>query len=424
MLRVKSYYNIGDGNLPALGRVFNRRLFIMKVKVYVLSKRGKPLMPCEPVIARLLLKQKKAKVVQRTPFTIQLNYDTTEYTQDLTLGVDTGHDNVGLSVVSETKEVYSAVATMRNDISEKMTSRRNYRRTRRNRLRYRKPRFDNRRASIRKGRLAPSVQWKVDAHVRLIEHVKKILPITKIVLETGTFDPHKLKNPNITNEQYQKGPQYGFENVKAYILHRDGYKCQSGKSGCSKTLHVHHIKFRSNGGSNAPENLITLCSKHHKELHDGKFTLDVPKHKSLKSATTMNVIRKRLLELYPDAIETFGYITKVNRDLYGIEKSHSNDAFVIAGGTTQDRCLERKIVFKRKNNRSLQKNRKGFKRSIRKQRYNIQPKDIVLFNGKRYYAQGIQSRGVQLKMTDGIKSISKLVKHVTVLFHQKGLVYV
>lgn len=394
------------------------------MKVFVLSKEGKPLMPCEPVVARLLLKQKKAKVVKRTPFTIQLNYNTTEYTQDLTLGVDTGHSKVGLSVVSDTKEVYSSVATMRNDISEKMTTRKMYRRNRRNRLRYRKPRFDNRSASKQKSRLAPSVQWKVDAHIRLIEHIKSLLPITKIVIETGKFDSHKLKNPEITHEQYQKGVQYGFENVKAYVLNRDNYKCQSGKSGCSQTLNVHHIQYRSQGGSNNPDNLITLCSKHHKQLHDGKLELNVQKHKRLTSTTTMNIIRKRLLDYFPNAIETFGYITKTNRNNLNLEKTHSNDAFVIAGGINQERCIERKIIFKRKNNRSLQKNRNGFKPSIRKQRYSIQPKDIVLFNSKQYYAQGIQNNGKYLKMTDGIKSIVKSIKHIKILFHQKGLIYI
>ena len=94
---------------------------------------------------------------------------------------------------------------MRNDISKKMTSRKMYRVNRRSRLRYREPRFNNRSASTRKGRLAPSVQWKVDAHIRIIELVKSILPITKLILETGTFDMAKMKNPKIRNRQYQKG---------------------------------------------------------------------------------------------------------------------------------------------------------------------------------------------------------------------------
>ena len=249
------------------------------------------------------------------------------------------------------------------------------------------------------------------------------MPITKVVLETGTFDPHKLKNPDIKNEQYQKGVQYGFENVKAYVLSRDGYRCPCGKKGCSTKLEVHHIKYRSQGGSDAPDNLIALCSKHHKALHDGKLTLNVKKYKCLKSATTMNIIRSQLLHLCPDAIETFGYITKANRYQQGIEKTHANDAFTIAGGSIQEREIEQTITFKRKNNRAIQKNRNGFAPSIRKQRYAIQPKDLVQFEGKQYQAIGMQNKGAYLKMTDGIKAVVKSIKKIEIIFHQKGVVY-
>ena len=393
------------------------------MKVFVINQHGEILMPCHPKKARLLLVKGKAKVLSRSPFTIQLKYGSTGYKQELTLGVDTGHNEVGLSVTSETKELFSGVALMRNDISKKMTDRKMYRRNRRNRLRYRKPRFLNRKASTRVGRLAPSVQWKVDAHEKLINQLKAFMPITKVVLETGTFDPHKLKNPDIQNEQYQKGVQYGFENVKAYILSRDGYKCQCGKKGCSSKLEVHHIIYRSHSGSDAPENLITLCSKYHKALHDGKLTLNIKKHKSLQSVTTMNVIRSQLLKLFPDAIETFGYVTKANRYQWGIEKTHSNDAFIIAGGSFQKREQEQTITFKRKNNRSIQKNRKGFAPSIRKQRYIIQPKDLVRFEGKQYQAVGMQNKGAYLKMTDGVKAVVKSMKKIEIVFHQKGVVY-
>jgi hypothetical protein len=325
--------------------------------------------------------------------------------------------------VSEAEEVFSAVATLRNDISEKLETRKMYRRGRRSRLRYRKPRFLNRSASTRKERLPPSVQWKVDTHIRLITQLKSFFPITRLVIETGTFDMAKINNPDITNGQYQKGVQYGFENTKAYVLFRDGYRCQSGQKGCCDKREVHHIHYRSKGGSDAPGNLITLCKKHHKSLHDGKWVLDKVKHKSLKSATTMNVIRSRLLKHFPMAIETFGYVTKANRYHYGIEKSHSNDAFVIAGGSTQGRAVEQSIMFKRKNNRSLQLNRKGFAPSIRKQRYKIQPKDLIAWNNKIYMAQGMQNKGAYLKFTDGIKSFVKNMKHIEVVFHQKGLIY-
>lgn len=394
------------------------------MKVFIINKHGQALMPCKPRKAKVLLKEGKAKVIKRNPFTIQLKHGSSGYRQNLALGIDTGHAEVGISVISETKEVFSAVAEMRNDISGKITTRRMYRRQKRNKLRYRKPRFLNRAASTRKGRLAPSVQWKVDAHIKLIQMLKDLLPITKIVLETGKFDMAKMKNPEITNEQYQQGLQYGYENVKAYVLARDGYKCQCGRTGCSKQLEVHHLKFRSKGGSDAPDNLLTLCQKHHAALHDGKIKLNLTKHKTLKSATTMNVIRSRLLSLFPDAIETFGYVTKANRYHYKIEKSHSNDAFVAAGGSTQKRSLERKIIFKRKNNRSLQKNRNGFAPSIRKQRYKIQPQDIIDWNGVNCVVKGMQNKGVYVAFMYGTKRLVKNIKTVKLIFQNKGIIYV
>jgi len=233
----------------------------------------------------------------------------------------------------------------------------------------------------------------------------------------------KMKNPAITNAQYQKGVQYEFENVKAYVLSRDGYKCQCKKKGCSDKLQVHPIKFRAKGGADAPNNLITLCEKHHKALHAGKFDLNINAHKSLKSATTMNIIRRRLLRYFPEAIETFGYNTKANRYQYRIEKTHSNDAFVIAGGSNQKRAKERTINFKRKNNRALQKNRKGYAPAIRRQRYRLQPKDLVKFEGNQYQAVGMQNKGAYLKMTDGMKAVVKSVKKIEIVFHQKGVIY-
>jgi hypothetical protein len=82
------------------------------------------------------------------------------------------------------------------------------------------------------------------------------------------------------------------------------------------------------------------------------------------------------------------------------------------------------LLFKRKNNRVLQKNRKGFGPSIRTRRYAIQPYDLVLFEGKQYRAIGIQNKGAYLKMTDGIDTLVKNVKQVKVIYHQKTLVCV
>lgn len=308
--------------------------------VYVISKSGKPLMPCENVIARLLLKSGRAKVKRKRPFTIKLTVETTEYTQPLTLGVDTGSGTVGNAVSDDEGHIlYMSEVKLRNDIKDRMDQRRKYRRSRRQRkTRYRKCRFLNRGASIRKDRFPPTLVSKLHAHIREIEFIKTILPITRLVLECGQFDMQLMKDPSIRCDKkihwaYQKGPNYGFANTKEMVLNRDDYTCQycKGKRKDSK-LEVHHIVFRSQGGSDNQENLITLCHTCHSLLHSEKISLDKVgiKKGTLNFATQMNIIRSQLLKLYPNAIETFGYVTKENRQYLKLPKEHCIDACVIA----------------------------------------------------------------------------------------------
>ena len=169
--------------------------------VYVISHDGKPLMPCSNPNARLLLKQGKAKVKKHEPFTIKLIYETTNYTQKLTLGVDTGSGTIGTAVSKENGDiVYMSEVIVRNDITDKMIQRAKYRRNRRNRkTRYRKARFLNRGNSTRTDRFSPTMQSKLHSHVKEIEYIKSILPITEMVFETGQFDTHLMKNPSLAN---------------------------------------------------------------------------------------------------------------------------------------------------------------------------------------------------------------------------------
>ena len=310
--------------------------------VYVLDVNGNPMMPTSRFgKVRGLLKDKKAKVIRRNPFTIKLLYKTeTHVVQSCVLGIDTGSAHVGTAVYSKGKILYISQVNIRNDIKSKMDDRREYRRGRRFRhTRYRKPRFLNRKNSIRKDRFSPTMMSKYQSHIREIDFIKSILPISQLVLETGTFDTHLLKNPTLANPKirhwgYQKGTNYGFENTKAMVLNRDNYTCQCCKTK-KGTLHVHHIVYRSQGGSDEIENLTTLCEYCHKNLHSGKLKdfeskLEGKQKGQLKHATQMNSIRIQLLKHYPDAIDTFGYITKANRQALSLSKDHYIDACVIA----------------------------------------------------------------------------------------------
>jgi hypothetical protein len=373
--------------------------------VYVVNKHGKPLMPCSPRKARILLKTGKAKVIKRTPFTIKLLYGSSGYKQPLTHGVDTGSDKIGSAVVNDKEEaVYMSEITIRNDITKTMKQRAVARRNRRNRkTRYRKARWANRKNSRRKNRFSPTMISKFNSHLKEIEFVKSILPITKLILETGNFDPHLLKNPALHNEKikkwaYQKGTNYGFANTKAFVLDRDSYKCQhcKGKSK-DKRLEVHHIIFRSNNGSDEQDNLVTLCKTCHDMVHDGKIVINGGKIKgNLKHATQMNSIRIQLLKRLPYAEETFGYITKEHRLLFELPKEHYIDAVVIACQGNPVTFKTDNVIYKRCVSKGDYQQTKGIrseKKIPTEKLFGFRKFDKIRYLGKEYFIKGRRSSG-------------------------------
>lgn len=376
--------------------------------VYVLNKHGKPLMPCKPRKARILLKEKKAKVVNRTPFTIQLLYGSSGYKQPINLGVDAGSKYIGLSATTMDKELFKATVELRQDISKLLESRRSQRRNRRSKLWYRKPRFLNRRN--RKGKVAPSVQNKIDCHLTIIRKVCSMLPVVNIIVETAEFDLHKLKNPNVSGKEYQNGGQKDFYNVKSAVLNRDNYTCQICGEKDTR-LEVHHIQFRSKGGSNRMDNLVTLCRDCHKQIHSGGLVFD-KKIKSFKHASHMNIMRSRLVEElrleFGNVFETFGYLTKYNREKLNISKSHSADAFVISHNFNAERInVEYQYKKVRRHNRQLYKSKpsKGGKRRRNQSNYIVngfRRFDKVMYNGIECFITGKRTSGYfQLKTFDG-----------------------
>ena len=388
--------------------------------VYVLSKTGQPLMPTENhAKVRVLLKQQKAKVVHRCPFTIQLLYDSTDYTQPVFLGIDAGSRHIGVSATTETKVLYEADVTLRNDIVDLLSTRREARRSRRNRkTRYRKPRFNNR--TRKNGWLAPSVQQKVDTHLTVVRKVTEILPVSNITVETASFDIQKIKNPDIAGTGYQQGEQLDFWNVREYVLFRDGHTCQCCK-GKSKdpVLNVHHIESRKTG-ENAPNNLITLCGTCHKGYHKGTVTLPKAIHRGMKfkDATFMGVMRwafyNRMKETYePLGIMvnmTYGYITKNSRIEHNLPKDHFIDARCISGhpdATSNGMVFYQKKV--RCHNRQIHK-QKILKGGIRKRNQapylvkGFRLFEKVKYHGKQYFIFGRRSSGFfDIRTLDGTK---------------------
>ncbi len=326
-------------------------------------------MPCSPRKARVLLKAGKAKVVKAVPFTLQLLYGSSGYTQEITLGVDAGTKHIGISATTAKTVLFEGEVLPRTDIQELLATRRQFRRARRSRkTRYRQVRFLNRKKP--KGWLAPSVQHKVESHLKAIEFVQKILPIHALTIEVAQFDLQKLSTPDIEGSEYQQGPQLGFWNTREYVLFRDEHRCQwcHGKSK-DPVLNVHHIESRKTGGD-SPENLITLCETCHSHIHQTHQEHKIKRStKSFRDATQMGIIRWRIYEemkkRFPEVHLTYGYLTKNTRITNQLEKSHLIDARCISGhpvASSEGTWYLLKHV--RRNNRQLHKAtiKKGGKR--------------------------------------------------------------
>ena len=417
----------------------------MDYLVYVLNKNNEPLMPTKRSgKVRHLLKNNLAKVVRKEPFTIKLLYDSTNYTQKLTLGVDTGSGTFATSVYNENSQevIYMSEVEVRNDITKKMTQRSKYRRNRRNRkTRYRKPKFLNRKNSKKSNRFSPTMISKINSHIKEIEFVKSILPITNLVLETATFDTHLLKNPALTNENYrhwgyQKGPNYGFANTRAKVLNRDNYTCQVCKNKRKdRKLDVHHIVFRSKGGSDEETNLITLCNSCHTDLHKNKINPDFKgKIKgNLKYAAQMNSIRCQLLQYYPESIETFGYVTKENRFMLNLPKEHYFDACVIASAGNFIKFATNTVYFKKSVSDGDYQQTKGTHSQTHLNTRKIQDFrkfDKVKYQNKIYFIKGRMStgyaklmniKGIEQKFTNPkivkLCNLSRILARKSILVH-------
>ncbi len=330
--------------------------------VYVVSKTGKNLMPTNRHgRVRKLIRDGKAKVICLNPFTIQLLFDTTEFTQLVKVGIDVG-DTVGYAVTVDNNTVIDkGEISLRTDVSGLLQIRKTLRRGRRNRkTRYRKARFLNR--GIPDGWLAPSIESKFGRIIDKINEITKYLPDYKLTVETMKFDTQKMENPDISGKEYQQGSLYGYENVKQYLLFREKGKCQICHKGYDKAdkWHVHHIKHRSQGGTNRPSNLALTHESCHKELHRKNLKIKKTSIKRLTECAHFNSLRLRLKDMlketYGDKVSfTYGYITKINRERLNLPKTHYNDAIAITGITDIKKDINEITVIKqvRKKKRSM-----------------------------------------------------------------------
>lgn len=436
--------------------------------VAVVSNTGKPLMPTSAYRARKLLKKGRAVIYRYRPyFTIQLLDRECGEVQEIEYKSDTGSRHVGISVCTETKELLSEQRDLPAMEPEHHNDRKKNRRTRRNRKRYRKPRFDNRAKNLAGGHkkwFAPSIRHKLEIQVRLFREFCRVVPVTRAVFEMGKFDSQVLKavlsgKPLPEGEDYQKGEQYGTDTLRAAVFLRDNHTCQF----CKRTikdgakLHVHHVGYWKGDRTNRPANLATACEKCHTPANHGKHGILYgmePEFQSLKDASYMTSVRWSMLEELKEAAQdveiriTYGVTTKRKRQKLGLSKSHVNDAYsmgqfhpVKRTDTSywkkigrHDRILQKfyDAVYldirdgkeKKGNelscgriNRNHKKDSENLRKyrghklskgrvSIRRDGNKLQPGSIVLYNGERMTVHGTHTKYRKNKKGEQIKSVN------------------
>ena len=314
---------------------------VMQQPIYVLAASGKPLMPTKRHNkVWYWLRKGLAHVVRREPFTVQLHFATTPYTQTVKVGVDTGSLNVGTAATTHGEVVYQAEVHLHNDISQKLLQRKQYRRHRRSRkTRYRPARWANRRRKA--GWLPPSLRSKAQATAKTVNFVATLLPVSQVNVEIASFDTQKMQDATVHGIEYQQGQLQGYL-VREYVLSKWGRRCSY--CGASQIpLQLDHIVPRSRGGSNRPSNLALACEPCN--IRKGSQTAiefgypdvqaqaRVPLCDSAHVSSLKTALLAQLVQTFgADRVSiTFGYQTKYKRiQVLNLSKSHSNDAVAIA----------------------------------------------------------------------------------------------
>jgi 5-methylcytosine-specific restriction endonuclease McrA len=308
--------------------------------VLVLDTAKRPLNPVHPGQARRLLKQGKAAVFRRYPFTIILKEKVTEKPKNIALKIDPGSKFTGIALVQENQVIWGAELQHRGQhIKDALTSRRQLRRGRRGRkTRYHQPRFLNRKRP--ESWLPPSLQHRVDTTLTWVKRLIRYCPVNSIAVELVKFDLQKLRNPEISGVEYQHGTLYGWE-VREYLLAKFNRTCQYC-GATDKPFEVDHIHPISKGGSDRVSNLTLPChdcnqAKGNQDIKvflEGKADLVnriLKQAKTpLKDAAAVNSTRWKLFNSLKELklpVETgSGGLTKFNRKQLKVSKSHWQDA--------------------------------------------------------------------------------------------------
>ena len=315
--------------------------------VFVLDKHKKPLMPCTPRRARLLLTHKRAVVHRLYPFTIRLkDRDVRESVlQPVVLKIDPGSKTTGMALVraeaTEAGEVHHALHLAElshrgEEVRDHLHRRAVFRRRRRSaNLRYRSPRFLNRRRSP--GWLPPSLRSRIGNVLSWGKRYQCWVPVQRIDIERVKFDLQLLQNPEIDGIAYQQGELAGWE-VRSYLLEKFERQCVYCRLR-NIAFELDHLRPRSRGGSDRVSNLVLSChacnaAKGDKTASEfGHPEVEMQAKLPLRDAAAVNATRYALCDALRSLdipITTWsGGRTRWNRARFGIEKTHALDALCV-----------------------------------------------------------------------------------------------
>ena len=186
-------------------------------RIPVISANGTPLMACNPAKARKLLRDDKAvkKWSKLGIFCIQLTFNPEQLkSQLIAVGVDSGSKFEGMSVVGTSDTVLNIMSEATSWVKRALKQRRQMRKARRYRnTRRRECRFDNRLSG--KNWLSPSTKARWDAKLRIISQLKRIMPISKVVVEDIRAKTRKgSKKWNTNFSPLEVGKQYFYSKLR------------------------------------------------------------------------------------------------------------------------------------------------------------------------------------------------------------------
>lgn len=321
-------------------------------KVFLRDQDKQPLNPVHPAQARQLLRDRKAAIFRRYPFTLILKKEVSNPSiNSLRIKIDPGAKTTGLALVDDNTGEVVWVAELQHrgfQIRDALTSRRQLRRSRRNRkTRYRKPRFLNR--TRPKEWLPPSLSSRVANILTWVKRLSSLCQIVAVSQELVRFNTQQMEDAEISGEGYQQGTLAGYE-IREFLLEKWGRTCAYCSTKDTK-LEIEHIHPRSKGGSNRVSNLCLACvpcnqKKGNQDIKDFlkgkqdklKRILSQSK-RPLADIAAVNTTRWALYEKLkkiglPVEVGTGGR-TKYNRTVRGLEKTHYWDAACVGASTPE-----------------------------------------------------------------------------------------